>query len=719
MKVLGLCFDSTSAGVATHHDLWLVGLSFLVAAFASYCSLDMAERMRSASRAARRFWMEMSGITLGGGIWSMHFIGMTAFNTPLEQGYDPGLTFISGVVAIAAVIAGLAVLGRRPTVTRLILSGAIVGLGVVMMHYVGMQALRIPGQVAYRPGLFGVSVVIALTAATVALWLAVTLNKIWHRAIAAVVMAIAICGMHYTAMAGTVLIAWPISSPIGHVVDKAMLAALVTIGIVGLLVIALVLAFLDRRIAASAEEESRLRELNAALDEARAHAESATRLKGHFLATMSHELRTPMNGVLGMLEVVLRSDLTAEQRDHVATAHEQAAKLLALLNDVLDFSKIEAGQLELENISFSVRQVVDEVASMLANQAQQKGISIDAVVDRDVPEWLVGDPTRFRQILTNLVSNAVKFTQLGGVAIAISSERLADVDHVRVTVRDTGIGLSEMARARLFTRFAQADASTTRQFGGTGLGLAICRELVTRMGGEIGVESELGRGSCFWLVVPAPSSAAPEWIEPAVADLIVTTRPLHILIAEDNLVNKKVVRLLLAPHNYALTFVGDGRQALNAVTSGRFDLVLMDVSMPVMDGPTAARAIRKLEGPSARVPIIALTANAMAGDREAYLAAGMNDYVSKPLQIAALLSAITRQSAQASVASAVGPLAVVANPLELGSHGAGSPTSQDDLLKSNADLDDLIVGLQSTINRSKVDAPVARRPGPYDRESGT
>jgi signal transduction histidine kinase/CheY-like chemotaxis protein len=654
MRILGLCFDTTSPGVPHGHEPGLVFLSFVIAAFASYCSLDMAERLRAAEGRGRVFWLGMSGLTLGAGIWSMHFVAMTAFDAPLEQGYEIGPTLFSGLIAVVAVIAGLAAMGRKPSIASLLAGGAVVGAGVVAMHYVGMSALDVPGEIVYRPGLFGASILIALTAATAALWLASTVAKTWHRAVAALVMAVAICGMHYTAMAGTVLIAGPHThSPAA--VPKELLAAIVTLGVAALVAIGLVMAFLDRRMADRAVlEAARLKSLNLDLEKARAEAEAASEAKTRFLATMSHEIRTPMNGVLGMLEVTLRADLAPEVRDQVGAAHESARRLLQILNDILDFSKMEAGQMSIESLPFSAREEVDSVVSSLRAQAGAKKLTLAVSVDRSLPAWTLGDPTRFRQILINLVGNAIKFTDAGSVSIDLSWIPQEDGGRIRASVQDTGIGIGKETQAQLFARFSQADASTTRRFGGTGLGLAICRELVLAMGGRIAVESEPGRGSLFWFELPTRQVAAPERSAAIVAQ-DGASRKLRILIAEDNAVNQKVLRAMLGPQGHDLHFVGNGVQAVEAVRQSFFDVVLMDIHMPEMDGPAATLCIRELPLPARAVPIIALTANAMAGDREAYLACGMNDYVSKPVSLPDLKAAIARQSGGASAAERVAP----------------------------------------------------------------
>jgi signal transduction histidine kinase/CheY-like chemotaxis protein len=381
-------------------------------------------------------------------------------------------------------------------------------------------------------------------------------------------------------------------------------------------------------------------------------AEAATIAKSQFLATMSHEIRTPMNGVLGMLDILLRSDLDETQRWPAKIACDSAHALLRILDDILDYSKIEAGQVEIEATNFNVRDVTNGVVSLLSPRGDEKGLAITSRIDDSLPDWVVGDPVRYRQILTNLLGNAIKFTEKGGVHMEASCTLEADVVELRVTVRDTGIGISRDAQERLFQRFTQADATTTRKFGGTGLGLAITKQLVELMGGSIHMESEAGKGCTFWFTLSVrtgapPASTGNDTIDAADAGLALP--PLRILLAEDNKVNQMIIRAFLKPGGHELVIVGDGSEALERVKTRPFDVVLMDVQMPVMDGLTATRAIRELPGDAAAVPIIALTANALAGDREEYLRAGMTDYLSKPVDSATLLRTIARVVANAVV----------------------------------------------------------------------
>ena len=373
-------------------------------------------------------------------------------------------------------------------------------------------------------------------------------------------------------------------------------------------------------------------------------ADVANKTKRLFLANMSHEIRTPLNGVLGMAQVMELNELSPAQRERLEVVRSSGETLLALLNDILDYSKIEAGRVELESIPFNLEDCLESACLGHAALAAEKGLGFDIVVrgQRGLHE---GDPVRIRQIAQNLVANAVKFTAAGEIRV----EALAENERLVLSVRDTGVGISEESRSRLFQEFVQADGSTTRRFGGTGLGLAICRDLARLMGGDIRVESELGKGSCFTVEVPLPYAGADE--RPAdvatASDLNGEERRLRVLVAEDNLSNQLVLKSILAHTCAEPEIVANGALAVEAFEQGGWDLVLMDVQMPVMDGLAATREIRRREAEAGRppTPIYALSADAMKHQVAAHRAAGMDGHLSKPIQIAEIFALVAEIAA--------------------------------------------------------------------------
>jgi signal transduction histidine kinase/AmiR/NasT family two-component response regulator len=434
------------------------------------------------------------------------------------------------------------------------------------------------------------------------------------------------------------------------------------------------------------EERQRSKELY----KARRQAEAASDAKSEFLASMSHEIRTPLNGILGMAQALSARDLNTDEQDMVSTILESSKSLMTILNDILDLSKIEAGRLELSPIEGDLRHRLSRLQKFYQPTAEEKGLYLKFVVDKDVPGTLVFDTVRIRQCVSNLVSNALKFTNDGGVIVAVKSvphPKEAGVYKVVIHVSDSGIGISDEQRQHLFENFAQGDASTARKFGGTGLGLAITRKLARMMGGDISLASEVGRGSVFTLSFLAkvgndkPNELATPLAVPVIvpvfednataqpADRVATQnslRGMRVLIVDDNAINRRVARLFVEPQGLVATEAADGAEALDMLANHPFDLVLLDMHMPVMDGRETIQRIRASSEDWSSIPVIALTADAMSGDREKCLKLGMDGYVPKPVDqrelFVTVLSVMSKTGNQVDIELSVGEEAV--DPLE-------------------------------------------------------
>ena len=659
MEVLGLCFSREAVGIATRHDGALVLISYMVAALASFTALDMTERLRTARGAARRFWHLGAALVLGGGIWAMHFVAMLAYRTPFTVGYAPGLTVLSGLIAMIGVAAGLQVLAGGATLTRIAGGGVLVGLAVATMHYMGMEAMRLPGEVYYRPGLFALSVVVAVAAATTALWLTVTLRTAKQRAIAAVIMALAICGMHFTGMAGTVIVAGVSAPGAGEgLVSGSLLSATIVAGTALILTVGLMCAYVDRRLEAqSLAEAVRLRAINehlesavasrtadltsalGALDEQRRRAEAANRAKSDFLASMSHELRTPLNAVIGFAEVLRMGwgdeALSRRQGEAVDQIHVAGRHLLALIEEVLDFARIESGKVSVSIEAVDPREVAEALVGSFRPMAERASVSL-LVAPSEAGLAVRADHLRLKQVLTNLMSNAIKYNRpRGNVEVEVRRHG----GQVRISVRDTGLGIPAGRMADLFEPFDRLGRESSG-VEGAGLGLALTRRLVEAMDGRLDVQSQEGVGSTFTVDLPAEHAPAVTRDEDRHEALQAQAPKALVLYIEDNASNIRLMRhIAQVLGSIDLHVTDEPWEGLELAARLRPDVILLDINLPGMDG-FEVKARLDADVATRDIPVIAISANVLGDTIARGQAAGFRGYLTKPISVRALVDAL-------------------------------------------------------------------------------
>lgn len=740
-----------------YYDLTLVFLSYIIASFASFVALDMSAHLRKPnSLLFRGCWLMAGSFAMGGGIWSMHFVGMLAFIMPMPMGYDLFWTGLSMIVAVVtAAIAFTFLMIKHPKPRHYVLSGIILGIAIPTMHYTGMAGMS--GVVIhYIPLYFYLSILIAVIAATASIWFSVKSDhhsfkkRLLLRITSALIMGLAICSMHYVGMFAAVFTPLEGHHDMGTPIDQVFLALFITTVIMSILIISLIFSTARYFLSLSFTEKSN-NFLNAVLDNMRegviacnaegkitlinraaiklfnssndigkdltewvatqellystsgapipptsftlyralkgetvsdseiifkdssgkkhtllidgqplvgkmrenlgavvvlndisssTAAEHASMLKTAFLATMSHEIRTPLNGVMGMLQLLKATHLDEKQTSFVQKSLESATTLLNILGDILDFSKIEAGMVSFENISFPIKKDLETLASIYQAQCQSKNLKVTLDIDQQIPATVLGDPTKFKQIVNNLVSNAIKFTPEGGT-IAIKA-KVVNIDDDKLTMQmsitDSGIGIPAKSLDGVFEMFSQADNSTARKYGGTGLGLAITKQLVELMGGKISVESKVGEGSTFTFTIKFGNKKITDLASHPKAterDSEKVIYKMHVLIVEDNELNQVVASEMLGNLGCSVNVVSSGETALKAVERDKYDLILLDCQMPGMSGFETAKHIRKHEDSininEDKKIIIAVTANALHGTRERCLDAGMNDYLTKPI----------------------------------------------------------------------------------------
>ncbi len=630
----------------THYSPFLVLISFAVAIFASYVTLDLVGSITQAKGCAKKLWLCGGALAMGLGIWSMHFIGMLAFSMPgMEMAYDIPLMALSIAIAIFASATALYIVSR-PIVSwfSLIAGGFLFASTIAGMHYVGMFSMRMDAVTEWDTTLVILSIVIALMSSFAALFVSLRLRTLESHVrlqlLASLLMGLGIAGMHYTGMeAATFHHMHMAAVETDSLLVSSGLTTLVFTGTILILLLALAGTILNR---AFASRKQKLDESARMYKE----AEAANITKTRFLANMSHEIRTPISAIMGFAELAQDDDLSAaDRKEYLKIIFRSARSLSQLVDEILDLSKIEMGHLKIETAGVDLKSFIDDILSLLQIKADEKGLLLKYSSETGPISSISTDAYRLRQIMVNVIGNAIKFTDRGQVAITQKFLEINGKRFIGFEVNDTGIGISEVAQQKLFTAFTQADNSMTRKFGGTGLGLDISRRLARALNGDLTLQSSVsGKGSQFLITIPLITNINKVTLNAPMLDTQITKSKqelenISVLLVEDVIDNQILIKRFLEKNGAVVEVANNGREAVEKAFARNFDIILMDIQMPIMDGHEATRTLRSKGYDK---PIVALTAHAMAEEKENCLKSGCNDYLTKPINFSRLISVVAK-----------------------------------------------------------------------------
>ncbi|WP_020592421.1 response regulator [Kiloniella laminariae] len=584
--------------ITVQHDWRLVLVAALVCSLISFVATAMFRRAETSEGLRKWSWLGGTSLVTGAGVWATHFIAMLAYEYQIERGIDGFLTLGSGLIGVAFSAAAYSVMVFSKRHIRIVAGGVLLGTAISALHYVGMAAYSVGATLSWDVAYISASVVLSILFSTAMFWALCRENNGLLNAAAPVLLFLAIVLMHFTGMTALTLVPTMMIDTSVLIIEKTTVTVgVIAVSIMMALIGLVVLAFDNRLVHQKAKDADKLKVLNTQLEAALVRAEASAKSKSDFLANMSHEIRTPMNGIIGMTEVLMNTNLDKNQREYAHLVLSSANGLMRVLNDILDFSKLEAGKMRLSPSCFNLRRMVEEVVATMQAHASAQDMELIVRYSPTLPGGVVGDEGRIRQVLANLIGNAVKFTKYGHVFVNVEGERDAGGVSFLIEVEDTGIGIAEEQVDHIFEKFEQADTSRSRRYEGTGLGLAISKELVELMEGSIGVRSVLEKGSTFWVKLHLPVDDKVTAL--AVADPDVFS-DLRVLAVDDNYVNRRLLQEILAGKGIEATIVASAREAFTALEQSHmrgamFDLLLTDYHMPEENGDELTRRIQQDE----------------------------------------------------------------------------------------------------------------------------